>query len=179
MNKLMIALAATMALTSFGCKKKAASGNASEAIAKMTDFKDRMCACKDAACAKAVNEEMTKWAQEEAKKTNGPVSLSEADQKKSSEIGTALGECLQKAGGGPGSGAAGSGSAMGSGDTGSAAGSAATGSGDAAGSAAGSGSAATGSGDAAGSAAAGSAAAGSAAAGSGAGSAAAGSAATK
>jgi hypothetical protein len=168
MNKLMIALAATMALTSFGCKKKAASGNANEAIAKMTDFKERMCACKDAACAKAVNEEMTKWAQDEAKKTNGPVKLSEADQKKSTDLGTQLGECLQKAGGGPGSGAAaGSGSATGSGDAaGSAAGSAAAGSGDAAGSAAGSGSAAAGSaaaGSGAGSAAAGSAAAGSAA----------------
>src|SRR5689334_16962526 len=48
MNKLMIAFAATMALASFGCKKKAGTGGSGEAMAKMTEFKDKMCACKDA-----------------------------------------------------------------------------------------------------------------------------------
>jgi hypothetical protein len=151
MNKLMIAFAATMALASFGCKKKAGTAGSSEAMAKMTEFKDKMCACKDAECAKKVNDEMTKWSQEQQGKTKEPVKMSEADQKKATEIGTAMGECMQKAsapaaGSDTGSAAAGS-------DTGSAAGSAAGS--DAAGSAAGS--------AAAGSAAAGSAAAGSAA----------------
>jgi hypothetical protein len=100
---------------------------------------------------------MTKWSQEQAGKTKEPVKMSEADNKKATEIGTAMGECMQKA----------TMPATGSADM---AGSAAAGSGDMAGSAAaGSGSAAAGSGDMAGSAAAGSgsAAAGSAAAGSG------------
>jgi hypothetical protein len=161
MNKLTIAFATTMALASFGCKKKADTAGSGEAMAKMTEFKDKMCACKDAECAKKVNDDMTKWSQEQNAKTKGSVALSEADQKKATEIGTAMGDCQQKAS------APAAGSDM--------AGSAAAGSGDMAGSAAGS---AAGSGDMAGSAAAGSAAAGSAAAGSAAaGSAAAGSAA--
>jgi hypothetical protein len=159
MNKLMIAFAATMALASFGCKKKDGAGGSGEAMAKMTEFKDKMCACKDAACAKSVSDEMTKWSQDQAGKTKEPVKMSEADQKKATEIGTAMGECMQKASmPAAGSGDMAGSAAAGSGDmAGSAAGSAAAGSGDMAGSAAGS--AAAGSGDAAGS---GSAAAGSA-----------------
>jgi hypothetical protein len=146
MNKLMFAFAATMALASFGCKKKATTSGSAEVVTKMTEFKDKMCACKDAACAKTVNDEMTKWNQEQQTKNKDGVKLSEADQKTATEIGTAMGDCMQKA----------SAPAAGSGDM---AGSAAAGSGDMAGSAAGSA-------DMAGSAAAGSAEAGSAAAGS-------------
>ena len=151
MNKLMFAFAATAALMSFGCKKKSDGGGSGAAMAKMTEFKDKMCACKDADCAKKVNDEMNTWSQEQAKNQKEPVKLSDADQKKATEIGTQMAECMQKATAAAGSADAGS-AAAGSADAGSAAagsadaGSAAAGSGDAAGSAA------AGSGDAAGSA---------------------------
>jgi len=160
MNKLVIAFAATMALMSFGCKKKA-GGGAGEALAKSAEFKDKMCACKDAECAKKVNEEMTAWSKANPPKDGKAAAMSEADTKKATEIGTEMSACMAKANGagmaGSGSGdMAGSGSAM-------------AGSGDMAGSgsaAAGSGSAAAGSGDMAGSGSAAAAGSGSAAAGS-------------
>ena len=93
MNKIGFAFAATMALVSFsGCKK---SGGAGEALAKMGEFKGRMCVCKDAECAKKVSDDMNKWSQDEAAKSKEP--QSDADQKKAAEISTQMGECMQKA----------------------------------------------------------------------------------
>ena len=116
MKNLTIALMATAAFASVGCKKK--GGGAGEAMAKMGEFKDKMCACKDAKCATGVQEEMTKWSQEMAKSAGDkkPEPMSEEDTKKYTENTTAMAECAQKAmgaGGGadPGSAAAGSGSA--------------------------------------------------------------------
>ena len=98
MNKIAFWFAATMALTSFGCKKD--GGGAGEAMATMAEYKDKMCACKDAGCAKKVTDDMTKWSQEQAGKTKEPIKMSDADQKKSNEIAIAMGECMQKAMGG-------------------------------------------------------------------------------
>src|SRR5438132_10142877 len=66
MKKITIAFLAAMSLASFGCKKKGAAG---EAMAKMDEFKTKMCACKehDTKCAQAVTDDMTKWSQEMAK----------------------------------------------------------------------------------------------------------------
>jgi hypothetical protein len=67
-----------------------------EAMAKMREFSDKMCACKDSPCAQAVSDEMTKWAQEMANQTE-PVKMTEEDQKAATEIGARMGECMQKA----------------------------------------------------------------------------------
>jgi hypothetical protein len=126
MKNLTIALMAAAAFTSVGCKKK--GGGAGEAMAKMTEFKDKMCACKDAKCAQGVQEEMTKWSQEMAKNAGDkkPEPMSEEDTKKYSEATTKMAECAQKA---MGAGGADPGSAAGSAEAGSAAaGSAAAGS---------------------------------------------------
>lgn len=69
---------------------------AAESIAKMSEFKDQMCACADAACATKVSEAMTQWGQEMAKNM-GDAKMSEEDTKKSAEIATQMGECSQKA----------------------------------------------------------------------------------
>jgi hypothetical protein len=167
MKNLTLAFAVAMTLFTVGCKKKNADGGAGEAMAKMTEFKDEMCKCKDAKCAQDVSDKMTKWSQEASKTAKEPPKMNEADTKRAQEIGEQMGKCMQTAMAG---GTAADPTAAGSADM---AGSAAAGSADMAGSAA-AGSAAAGT-DTAGSAAAGSAAAGSAAAGS----AAAGSAATK
>jgi hypothetical protein len=126
-------------VSTVACKK---SGGAGEAVAKMTELKDKMCACKDKACTDQVTAEMTKWGSE--RKGAEASNVSEDDQKKLVAATEELTRCMTK-------------------NMTDAAGSAAAGS-AAAGSAA-EGSAAAGS-AAAGSAAAGSAAAGSAAAGS-------------
>src|SRR5689334_16495901 len=46
MKKISIAFLAAVSLATFGCKKKGGA----DVVAKMNEFKDRMCACKDKAC---------------------------------------------------------------------------------------------------------------------------------
>ena len=134
MKHLTIALMAAAAFTSVGCKKK--GGGAGEAMAKMSEFKDKMCACKDAKCAQGVQEEMTKWSQDMAKNAGDkkPEAMSEEDTKKYSEATTQMAECAQKAMSADAGGAAGS--AAPAGDGSAAAGSAAPAAGSADGSAA-------------------------------------------
>lgn len=67
-----------------------------EAMAKMTWFKDRMCACKDSACMQQVSDEMTKWGQDQARSDREPPKMSEADMKAFTAIGEQMGTCMQK-----------------------------------------------------------------------------------
>src|SRR5262245_52319154 len=97
MKKLTLAFAIAMAFVSFGCKKKGAGGGAAEAMAKMTEFKDEMCKCKDAKCAQDVSDKMTKWSQEQSKNAKEPPKMSEEDQKKAAAIGEEMGKCMQTA----------------------------------------------------------------------------------
>ena len=131
MKNLMIGLTMVLAFGTVGCKKKGGS-DAANAMAKMQEFADEMCKCKDAKCAQDVSDKMTKWGQEQSKNQKEPPKMNEADTAKAQEIGKKMGECMTKA--------MGAGGAMGGGDMG--AGSAAAGSaapaGDMAGSAAGS-----------------------------------------
>ena len=60
-------------------------------------FAGDMCACADADCAKRVSDEMTKWSQEMAQKQEEPPTMTEAEQQQAVEIGTRMGECMQKA----------------------------------------------------------------------------------
>jgi hypothetical protein len=94
MNKLMIALVATVSLLSIaGCKKK---GGASDAIAKMEGFQKAMCDCKDKACADKVQEDMTKWGTEAAKNAKADEKPDPDMVKKSGEIMTKYTECMTK-----------------------------------------------------------------------------------
>ena len=149
MKNLAIAFMVVLAFGTVGCKKKA--GGAGDAMAKMQEFADEMCKCKDAKCAQDVSDKMTKWGQEQSKNAKEPPKMNEADTAKAQEIGKKMGECMTKA--------MGAGGAMGGGDMGGSAAPAA-GSGDMAGSAAPAAGSAAPAAD--GSAAAGSAAAGSA-----------------
>src|SRR5262245_41660376 len=136
MKKLTLALMVAMAFVSFGCKKKG-GGDTGAALAKMTEFKDEMCKCKDAACAQGVQDKMNKWSAEQQKTQKEPVKMNDADQKKFTDIGEEMAKC-QIAATGPGSAGSAEGSAAGSaeGSGGSAAGSAEGAAGSAAGSAA-------------------------------------------
>ena len=97
MKKITLAIAVALTLFTVGCKKK--GGGAGEAMAKMTEFKDKMCKCAehDTKCAQAVSDEMTKWSQEQAKNQKEPPKMNEEDTKKAAAIGEEMGKCMQKA----------------------------------------------------------------------------------
>jgi hypothetical protein len=79
MMKLTLVFVALFAFA--GCKKKGGNDTAA-AMAKMTEFKDEMCKCKDAACASSVSDKMMKWSAEQNKDKKEPPKMSEADTKK-------------------------------------------------------------------------------------------------
>src|SRR5687768_4811824 len=94
MKNLTLAFMVAMAFVSFGCKKK--DGGSGAAMAKMSEFKDEMCKCKDAKCAQDVSDKMTKWSSEQAKTTK-EVKMSEAETKRAAEIGDQMSKCMQTA----------------------------------------------------------------------------------
>ena len=73
-----------------------------ERLAKLTEFKDAMCACRDAACAGQVSQQMTRWSQDMAMQQAQPPKLSPADQERAARIGEEMAVCMQSAMG-PGS----------------------------------------------------------------------------
>ena len=94
MKKIMIIVLAAMSLAAVGCKKK---GGMAEAMNKMGEFKDKMCACKDAKCAQSVSDDMTKWGQEQSKAMTEPPKLSDEQVKQATDIGEQMGNCMVKA----------------------------------------------------------------------------------
>ncbi len=75
--KRTIGLLVGMALmAAAGCGSKA-----DNVRAKVTDFKDRMCACKDVACATAVNDDAKKWFEEIKAAGTSKADFSEEDRK--------------------------------------------------------------------------------------------------
>ena len=77
-----------------------------QAMASMRQFADDMCKCTESACVQQVADRMTQWSQ---KMANDPqaaqMKMSEAEEKEATEIGTRMGECMQKAMSASGSGA--------------------------------------------------------------------------
>jgi hypothetical protein len=71
---------------------------ASHAVAMMEDFSNKMCGCKDKACADLVNEEMTKWGTEMAKNAGADYDERPDPElaKKSADIMTRYTECMTK-----------------------------------------------------------------------------------
>jgi hypothetical protein len=93
MKKIGFLFMATLALGSFsGCKKKGG-----DAMAKMGEFKDHMCACKegDKDCAMKVQKEMADYA--EANKDMKDQKMSDEDMKKATDIGMEMAKCSAKA----------------------------------------------------------------------------------
>jgi hypothetical protein len=71
------------------------SATARRALKAMEEFRDRLCACKDAACAEEVSSDMTKWSQEMSRTEKSPPALSDAEAERAGAIGDKMGECLQ------------------------------------------------------------------------------------
>lgn len=117
MQKISIAMLAMLSFAALGCKKKSADSGG-DMMAKMTEYKNQMCACKaaDKACADKVNEDMKKWSEQQSK--SGEHKADPEMAKKMEPVTKEFGDCMMKAmmpaGGEAGAaGAAGSG-AMGS-----------------------------------------------------------------
>jgi len=92
MTKLMFACVAALALTACPGKKPNGSG---EALSKMAEFKDKMCACKTPACAQGVTDEETKWSQVMAKESGDKASkMSDEDTKKLTDINQQFAKCM-------------------------------------------------------------------------------------
>ena len=67
------------------------------AIAKMQQFADEMCQCRDARCAQGVMDVMVRWAQDQARPLREPPRLSAEDTRRAQKIGERMGECMQRA----------------------------------------------------------------------------------
>ncbi|HEY5921625.1 MAG TPA: IPT/TIG domain-containing protein [Kofleriaceae bacterium] len=67
------------------------------AMKKMAEFRDQLCACKDAPCVELVSDSMTKWSQEMAREQRDPPRMTEEDTKQAAEIGEQMGKCMQAA----------------------------------------------------------------------------------
>jgi hypothetical protein len=93
MKKISIAFLAAMSLASFGCPKKTGGG---DAIAKMSEFKDRMCGCKDKTCSDKVSEDMLKWSQGAAKTGADKSAVNEDEAKKLAAVTEELTKCMTK-----------------------------------------------------------------------------------
>jgi hypothetical protein len=155
MMKISIAFVAALSLAGFGCHKNNGDADKAGAIAKLTELKNKMCACTDKTCSDKVSAELAAWGQEHEKSDGDkPASPGDKDSEKLEALKEETASCLLKIevpseAGAPGAAAAGAARAGGAGGSAApAAGSAAPAAGSAA--------------PAAGSAAAGSAAAGSA-----------------
>jgi hypothetical protein len=74
-----------------------------ERLTKLAELKDAMCACRDAACANQVSDDMTRWSMAAVAQTRSPpTQLSAADQERAAAIGSEMATCLQAAmGSGP------------------------------------------------------------------------------
>jgi hypothetical protein len=92
MKKLSIVFLAAVSLATFGCKKKGGG----DVVAKMTEFKERMCACKDKACADKVNEDLMKWSQEQAKGGDKEAKGTDDENKRIVAISEDMSKCQQK-----------------------------------------------------------------------------------
>jgi hypothetical protein len=79
-----------------GAPKIERHSDASDQIAKMSELRDRMCACKDAACATKVAQEASEWGSHTSERTHN-VPYSAEDSEKIGQIMTATAACLQKA----------------------------------------------------------------------------------
>ncbi|MBA3457431.1 MAG: hypothetical protein H0T42_30400 [Deltaproteobacteria bacterium] len=89
---------AVVVLALAGCKVKRSSDEASVALAKMSEFADAMCSCKDRTCVDSVQEAVTRWSTEMAAK-NGPSRDERPDEatiKRMTDVGQKYAECMTR-----------------------------------------------------------------------------------
>lgn len=67
------------------------------AMAQIVEFKNQMCACKDATCTQRVSDDMRKWADEMNRSGEKPPQMTDDDARQAKTIGEELKQCMQKA----------------------------------------------------------------------------------
>jgi hypothetical protein len=77
------------------CKRRSGDGP-DEGINAMVRFADLMCGCRDKACADKVQDEMTRWASQQAKQASPSDKISESEVKTLQEVMTRYSECMTK-----------------------------------------------------------------------------------
>jgi len=92
MKKISIAFLAAMSLAAFGCRKN----KGGEAIAKLTEIKDKMCACKDKTCSDKVSVEFSSWREEQEKSDGDKPGTPGEEDPKMEEVTEQLSQCLMK-----------------------------------------------------------------------------------
>ncbi|HEY1551034.1 MAG TPA: hypothetical protein VGG28_24565 [Kofleriaceae bacterium] len=65
-------------------------------IAKMGEFKDKLCACPDQTCAEGIGDEMKTWTQDLAKQGVKDPHLTDAQAKRLGDIRDAFGTCMRR-----------------------------------------------------------------------------------
>ena len=94
MSRFTLFVAVALSLTACG-KKKQSAGSA-EAIAKLTEFKGKACACKDTVCVSGVMVDFQKWSEafNAGKKADDPMSAD--DEKQIDALNAATKVCVDK-----------------------------------------------------------------------------------
>jgi hypothetical protein len=121
MMKISIAFVAALSLAGFGCHKNKGDADRAGAIAKLTELKNKMCACKDKTCSDEVSAELAAWGQEQEKSDGDkPASPGDKDSEKLEALKEETANCLLKievpsGAGAPGAAAAGAASTGGAG----------------------------------------------------------------
>jgi hypothetical protein len=110
MEKFAIVFLAAMSLAGFGCHKSKRTKDGAS-IAKMTELKNRMCACKDKACSDVISEELSRWTQEREKSAGDKAGTPTEEDAEMAEVTEEMTRCILKLEIPGGSGAAGSGDA--------------------------------------------------------------------
>lgn len=80
---------------------KAVDPRADEAIAaameKMVELKNKMCECKDAACAQSVSDELSRWGSEHWKAQIRPPEMSAEESRRAVQVGEEMSKCMLRA----------------------------------------------------------------------------------
>ena len=87
--------ASTKKLTA--CETKLGGSSIAAAIVKMREFTGEMCACKDAACAQRVSDEMTRWAQARGRDRDADMRPTDDETKEITDITKQMTDCMMKA----------------------------------------------------------------------------------
>jgi hypothetical protein len=97
MTKISIAFLAAMSLAGLGCHKNKGDADKADAIAKLTELKNKMCACKTKTCSEKVSAELAEWGQEQEKSdVDKPASPGDKDSEKVEAIKDETASCLLK-----------------------------------------------------------------------------------
>lgn len=105
MTRTSIAFLAAISLAGFGCHKNKSDADKAGAIARLTELKNQMCACKDKTCSDKVSAQLAEWGQVYDKPDlDKPASPGEKDSEKLEALKEETASCLLKieVPGGPG-----------------------------------------------------------------------------